>query len=115
MTEMAELEERLMNFIKQYIFFFSEWKQMKDCDSHKFPSEQDADFSIYCILISFKFLFLVLSYIANYNSVALSPQADYTNWATATCQRNLVPNFVDRGVLRGQHGGPPTANYIPTK
>jgi hypothetical protein len=25
------------------------------------------------------------------NSVALSPQAKYTDWVTATCQRNLVP------------------------
>jgi hypothetical protein len=36
------------------------------------------------------------------NIVALSPQAKYTDWATATCRRNLVPNFVDRGVSRGQ-------------
>jgi hypothetical protein len=28
--------------------------------------------------------------------------------ATATCRRNLVPTFVDRGVLRGQRGGSPT-------
>jgi hypothetical protein len=42
------------------------------------------------------------------NSVALSPQANYTDWATATCQRNLVPIFVDRWVLRGQRGGSPT-------
>jgi hypothetical protein len=42
------------------------------------------------------------------NSVALSPQANYTDWATATCRRNLVPNFVDRGVSRGQRGGFPT-------
>jgi hypothetical protein len=41
------------------------------------------------------------------NSVALSPQANYTDWATATCWRNLVPTFVDRGVSRGQHGGSP--------
>jgi hypothetical protein len=32
------------------------------------------------------------------NSVALSPPANYTNWATATCRRNLVSTFVDRGV-----------------
>jgi hypothetical protein len=31
------------------------------------------------------------------NSVALSPQANYTDWATAICQRNLVPTFVERG------------------
>jgi hypothetical protein len=42
------------------------------------------------------------------NSVALSPQANYTDWMTATCWRNLVPTFVDRGVSRGQHGGSPT-------
>jgi hypothetical protein len=29
--------------------------------------------------------------------VAFSPQMNYTDWATATCQRNLVPTFVDRG------------------
>jgi hypothetical protein len=38
-------------------------------------------------------------------SVALSPQVNYTDWATATCRRNLVPTFVDRGVSRGQRGG----------
>jgi hypothetical protein len=43
------------------------------------------------------------------NSVALSPQANYTDLSTATCQRNLVPNFTDRGVSRGQCGGFPTA------
>jgi hypothetical protein len=43
------------------------------------------------------------------NSVAFSPQANYTDWATATCWRNLVPNFADRGVSRGQRGGSPTA------
>jgi hypothetical protein len=31
-------------------------------------------------------------------SVALSPRANCTDWATATCRRNLVPTFVDRGV-----------------
>jgi hypothetical protein len=42
------------------------------------------------------------------NSVALSPQANYTDWVTATCQQNLVPTFVDKGVSRDQHGGSPT-------
>jgi hypothetical protein len=42
------------------------------------------------------------------NSVALSPRTNYTDWATATCRRNLVPTFVDRGVSRGQRGGSPT-------
>jgi hypothetical protein len=40
--------------------------------------------------------------------VALSPQANYTDWATATCRRSLVTTFVDRGVSRGQRGGSPT-------
>jgi coproporphyrinogen III oxidase-like Fe-S oxidoreductase len=39
--------------------------------------------------------------------VALSTQPNYTDWATATCQQNLVPTFVDRGVSLGQHGGSP--------
>jgi hypothetical protein len=42
------------------------------------------------------------------NSVALSPQANYTDWATATYRRNLVPIFVYRGVSRCQRGGSPT-------
>jgi hypothetical protein len=42
------------------------------------------------------------------NSVAISPQANSTDWATGTCRRNLVPTFVDRGVSRGQRGGSPT-------
>jgi hypothetical protein len=41
------------------------------------------------------------------NSVALSLQASYTDWTAATCRRNLVPTFVDRGVSCGQHGGSP--------
>jgi hypothetical protein len=41
-------------------------------------------------------------------SVGFSPQANYTDWATATCRRNLVPTFADRGVSRGERGGSPT-------
>jgi hypothetical protein len=41
------------------------------------------------------------------DSVAFSPKANYTDWATATCQRNVMPTFVDRGVSRGQRGGSP--------
>jgi hypothetical protein len=41
------------------------------------------------------------------NSVALSPQAKYTDWETATCRRILVPAFVDREMSRGQRGGSP--------
>jgi hypothetical protein len=39
------------------------------------------------------------------NSVALSPRANYTDWATATCRRILVPTFAYRRVSRGQRGG----------
>jgi hypothetical protein len=46
------------------------------------------------------------------HSVAFSPQANYTDWVTATCWRNLVPTFVDRGVSCGQRGGSPTAVNI---
>jgi hypothetical protein len=42
------------------------------------------------------------------NSVALSMRAKYTDGPTATCWRNLVSTFVDRGVSRGQRGGSPT-------
>jgi hypothetical protein len=39
------------------------------------------------------------------NSVAFSLQANYTDWATATCWRNSVPTFADRGVSCGQRSG----------
>jgi hypothetical protein len=38
-------------------------------------------------------------------TTALSERANYTDWSTATCRRNLVPSFADRGVSRGQRGG----------
>jgi hypothetical protein len=41
------------------------------------------------------------------NSVALSPQVNYTDWVTATCRWNLVLTFADRDVSRGQWGGSP--------
>jgi hypothetical protein len=41
------------------------------------------------------------------NSVAFSPQANYTDCSTATGRRNLVPTFVDRGMSRGQSGESP--------
>jgi hypothetical protein len=41
------------------------------------------------------------------NSVAFSLQANYTDWATATCWRNLVPTFADRGVSRVRATDPP--------
>jgi hypothetical protein len=40
--------------------------------------------------------------------MALSPRANYTDWTTDICRRDLVPTFVDRGVSRGQRGGSPT-------
>jgi hypothetical protein len=42
------------------------------------------------------------------NSVAHSPRANYTDWATATCRQNLVSTFVDREVSCGQRGESPT-------
>jgi hypothetical protein len=42
------------------------------------------------------------------SSMILSPQANYTDWSTATCRRNLVPTFADRDLSRGQRGGTPT-------
>jgi hypothetical protein len=41
------------------------------------------------------------------NTVAFSPQANYTDWATATYWQNLVPTFVDRGASRGPRGRSP--------
>jgi hypothetical protein len=40
--------------------------------------------------------------------VTLSPQANYTDWATAILW-NLLPTFVNRVVSRGQRVGSPTA------
>jgi hypothetical protein len=51
---------------------------------------------------------LLISTPKQTNSVALSPRENYTDRATATCQRNLVPTFVQRGVSRGQRVGSPT-------
>jgi hypothetical protein len=47
-------------------------------------------------------------YVNKTVSVALSPQAKYTDSATATCRRNLVSTFADRGMSRGQRRGSPT-------
>jgi hypothetical protein len=41
------------------------------------------------------------------NSLSFSPQSKYTDWAPATCQRNLVPTFSERVVSPGQRGGSP--------
>jgi hypothetical protein len=54
---------------------------------------------------------LRVSYTVTYertNAVALSPRANYTDWATATSQPNLVQTFMDREVSCGQSGGSPT-------
>jgi hypothetical protein len=58
------------------------------------------------------FLEFFLSSSNKNNSVALSPQANYTDWATATCWRNLLPTFEDRGVSHGQRRGSPDAEII---
>jgi hypothetical protein len=54
-------------------------------------------------------LITVFVYAEITNSVALSPQAKYTDWATAICRRNLVPTFAARRVSRGQRRGSHTA------
>jgi hypothetical protein len=36
------------------------------------------------------------------NSVALRPRANYTDWATVTCRRNLVLTFVTRQIPYGR-------------
>jgi hypothetical protein len=43
------------------------------------------------------------------SSVAIIPQANYTDWTTLTYRRNIVPTFADRGVSRDQRGESPTA------
>jgi hypothetical protein len=37
-----------------------------------------------------------------------SPQTNYTDRATTTCWRNLLPTFADSGASSGQRGGSPT-------
>jgi hypothetical protein len=39
----------------------------------------------------------------------LSPRANYTDPATAALSAKLVPTFADRGELRSQYSGSPTA------
>jgi hypothetical protein len=50
---------------------------------------------------------VIVGYGLDINSVALSPQSNYTDRAIATCRRNIAPTFMDRGVSRGQRGGSP--------
>jgi hypothetical protein len=54
------------------------------------------------------YLYEVMGPHSFFYSLALNPQTKYTDWATTTCRRNLIPTFVDRGVSRGQRGGSPT-------
>jgi hypothetical protein len=62
--------------------------------------------SLYCVWLTKREFALETAYIRlETNSVAFSQQANYTYWATATCWRNLVPTFADRGVSRVQRGG----------
>jgi hypothetical protein len=57
----------------------------------------------------FRTAFFSVIQINKTNSVALSPQANYTEWSNTTCRRILVPNFVNRGVSHGQRSGTLTA------
>jgi hypothetical protein len=45
--------------------------------------------------------------LTNTNYVTFSQQENYTDWATATGRRNVVPTFADRGVSNGQLDGIP--------
>jgi hypothetical protein len=78
--------------------------------SHKSSEELSASMSYWDPQMSPTSSRLVLNFKnqTKTNSVALSPRANYTDWATATCRRIIVPTFVDRGVSRGQRGGSPT-------
>jgi hypothetical protein len=42
------------------------------------------------------------------NSVSFNPQANYTDKATASCRRILLPTLADRGASHGQSSGSPT-------
>jgi hypothetical protein len=55
------------------------------------------------------FLFCSVLVYNNCFSEALSPQENYTDWATATGRRIIVPPFIDRRVSRSQRGGIPMA------
>jgi hypothetical protein len=70
------------------------------------------------VLVSLATIFCVCSPLPilplkDNNSVALSPQANHTDWATATCRRNLVPNR-SRTLVRNKTNSvafSPQANY----
>jgi hypothetical protein len=63
-----------------------------------------------CVRVSVVALGYFVSLYIIYKS--FSPQAKYTDWATATGLRNLLPTFVDRGVSRGQRGGSFTVDNL---
>jgi hypothetical protein len=67
--------------------------------------------NLLCVHI-YKFICCVVSYKRDMaqkekqmNSVAFSPQANYTDWATAAGRRILLPNFADRRYCRPDDGG----------
>jgi hypothetical protein len=89
------------NFPPKYLFLQ---------EAHGVSSQKKAFFDI--VVISAKCLkqedeiyIFYTKYITDkqINSVILRTQANYADWATATCCRNLVPTFVDRS--GGQRGG----------
>jgi hypothetical protein len=82
--------------LKQNIFYTTIYKLLSDASTKDFTTQ---------------IVPLVLKNMTKTktNSVALSPRTNYADWATATCRRNLVPTFVDRGVSRGQCSGSTTA------
>jgi hypothetical protein len=85
--------------------------RVKSCGIRSGKSGGEATRVKSCRICTILIAILIYIYIYEKNSVALSPRAnytDYTDWATATCRRNLVPTFMDRGVLCGQRGGSPT-------
>jgi hypothetical protein len=82
------------------------WRISPECDSHMIPSQVFISKEIH---FARKVGYLQILGQNKTNSVALSPQANYTDWPTATCRRHLVLTFVDRWVSRGQRGGSLTA------
>jgi hypothetical protein len=69
------------------------------------PAGNMRDLRAWCTILYAALCWNFIRKLYKTNSVALSPQANYTDWATATCLWNLVAAFVDRRVSRGQCGG----------
>jgi hypothetical protein len=105
-TEERELGTQLSAFLRCNSLIKTQWTRFSkfiwDCKIWGFHGSDYEE----CRLLGYK----PSSYLkqTKTNSMALSPRANYTDWATATCRRNLVPTFVDRGVSRGQRSGSPT-------